>query len=347
MDFPKCIEGDYIETRDDNLFFDVKGLLHPNDRKICFLRFYPDSAGDRIKNDLKYKKIYDLEERYKFLKKKFPNYLFISKEIDLELQGVKLEEIKQIYTPRDYFKRLIKYGILTPLERNSLELCQLIINECGIKKESVGISGSCMIGLNKPDSDIDIIIYGTNTSLKLQNKLELLFKKSSQCRKYTIKEYKNHYNWRFGGSNIDFEDFLRSEKRKLHQGKFNGIDFFIRYIKSPNDWKGDFYDYKYKNYGRVRIKAKILDDSDSIFTPCSYKIEDIKILDQDIKKKKINSRDIKEVCSFRGRFCEQAKKGEKVLVEGKLEGVQFKNDEVFYRVLLTNQVQDKMIILNN
>ena len=44
----KGIEGDYIETK-DNLFFDVKGILHPKDRKICFIRFYPHSDGDRVK----------------------------------------------------------------------------------------------------------------------------------------------------------------------------------------------------------------------------------------------------------------------------------------------------------
>ena len=35
MDIPKGIEGDYIETKDNHLFFDVKGLHHPKDRKIC------------------------------------------------------------------------------------------------------------------------------------------------------------------------------------------------------------------------------------------------------------------------------------------------------------------------
>ena len=98
MDFPKGIEGDYIETKENHLFFDVKGLLHPDDRKICFLRFYPDPEGDRVKYDIKYKKVYDLKERYKILKEKFPEYLFFSKELDLELQGVKTNDIKHIYT---------------------------------------------------------------------------------------------------------------------------------------------------------------------------------------------------------------------------------------------------------
>jgi predicted nucleotidyltransferase len=345
MDFPKGIEGDYIETKEDNLFFDVKGLFHPNDRKICFLRFYPEVGGDRVRNEIKYKKIYDLEERYSLLKEKYPNYLFFSTELDLELQGVKNDEVKQIFTPREYFKKLTISESITPLESNSLEFCELIINEGGISKESIGISGSCMVGLNKEDSDIDIIIYGTRTSLELQKRLELIFNKSNKCRKYTLEELKDHYEWRFGGSEIDFEDFLRSEKRKLHQGKFNGIDFFIRYIKSPVDWKGTFYDYKYENYGRIKILAEILEDKDSLFTPCCYKIKTINIIEIKTKVSRFYAENVKEIASFRGRFCEHAKKGEKVLVEGKLEKVKYKNEPGYYRVLLTDQTKDKFIIL--
>ena len=68
MEYPKGIEGDYLETKNDNLIFDVKGLLHPKDRKICYIRFYPDPSGDRVREGIKYKKIYDLDERAQYLR---------------------------------------------------------------------------------------------------------------------------------------------------------------------------------------------------------------------------------------------------------------------------------------
>ncbi|GAH24744.1 unnamed protein product, partial [marine sediment metagenome] len=140
------------------------------------------------------------------------------------------------------------------------------------------------------------------------------------------------------------KDFLKSEKKKLHQGKFHGIDFFIRYIKSPKDWNGTYYDYKFKNLGRIKIKAKITDSTNSIFTPCSYKIEHLKVLESKIIPKNMNLKNLNEINSFRGRFCEQAIKGDKVLVEGKLEQIIFRNSKNYLRILLTDQVQDKMII---
>lgn len=342
MDYIKGIEGDYIESKNNNLIFDVKGIHHPKDRKICFIRFYPDPHGDREKKGQRYTKIYDLKERQAFLKKNYPKYLFFSEQLDLELQGVKNDDIKKIYTPRDHFKDLQEKGSTSKVEKYSRLLCELFIKQGNIPENSIGITGSSMVGLNKDKSDIDLIIYGTQISLEFQEKLAYIFKASNNCRMYDLEEYKSHYEWRVGGSNISFEDFVKSEKRKLHQGKFYGIDIFIRYIKSPEDWKGSFNDYKYTNHGRIKLEAKVVDSSNSVFTPCSYKIDAIKILNI---SKDINIKDIREVHSFRGRFCEHAREGETVTIEGKLEKVSFKNKKEYFRVLLGDQVKDRMILV--
>ena len=345
MDFIKGIEGDYIESKNDNLIFDVKGIHHPKERKICYVRFYPDPQGDREKEGQKFSKIYDLKERRAFLKQNYPKYLFFSEELDLELQGVKNEDIKKIYTPRDHFKDLQEKGCTSKVEEYSRSLCELFITEGNVPEGSIGVTGSSMVGLNKDESDIDLIIYGTQTSLEFQDELEKIFNVTNKCRMYNLEEYKSHYEWRVGGSNIPFDDFIKSEKRKLHQGKFHGIDFFIRYIKSPEDWRGSYYDYNYRNYGRVKLKAKVLNSKDSIFTPCTYEISAIEVIESDKFSKNVNVKKIRELNSFRARFCEQAREGETVLIEGKLEKVTFKKEMKYFRVLLSDQISDKMILL--
>ncbi len=344
MEIPIGIEGDYVETKEDHLFFDVKGLHHPNDRKICYLRFIPDVEGDRVRYGISYSKIYDLQQRYAIINEKYPQYSFFSKEMDMILQCVKNEDIKMIYSPRNYFKKVNAKQDLTEIENLSKELCRLFINQGNISEDQIGITGSPMIGLNTEKSDIDIILYGTQASVKFQEKLQNIVKKNKHIRNYNLDEYKKHYDWRVGGSGILFQDFLKTEQRKLHQGKYQGIDFFIRYIKSPKDWEGDYYDYQYKNMGRISLKAEIVDSTYSIFTPCSYKIKCSKVLVSDINiKNQMNK--ITQINSYRGRFCEQAKDGEKVLVEGKIEKVNYKDSE-FYRILLTDQTLDKMIIID-
>jgi predicted nucleotidyltransferase len=349
MKFPEGIEGDYLETKKDALIFDIKGLRHPKDRKISFIRFFPHKNGDRVRDDIKYKKIYDLEDRYDFLKDKYPQFLFFSKRYDIELQGVSLDEIKKIYTPRDHLKKLKSGKNLKNISDDlSVKLCDIFINEGNLKQENIGITGSSMVNLSKNDSDIDIVIYGTEVSKEFQETIKNIFNsKSNEVRKYNIDELKEHYYFRAGGSGISFEDFVKSEKHKLHQGKFNNIDFFIRYIKNPNDWKGTYYDYQYKNLGRIKLLARILDAQDSIFTPCSYKIKVSKILNSNSNDFEIGKGKISEINSYRGRFCEQAKKNDKIFVEGKLERVKFKDSEIYYRILLGNQKKDKMIKANH
>jgi len=351
MDSPKAIEGNYIQTKDDGLFFDVKGLTHPKDRTICFIRFYPDPKGERQRKGIRYSKIYDIKKRYSFLEKHYPKYLFFSEQIDMQLQGVMNSDIKKIYNPRNYFKELQNKSNINGIEKDSYDLCKLFIESSNFSSDSIGITGSQMIGLQKPDSDIDLIVYGTKQSQEFQTYLPAILEAPNECRHYTFEEYKSHYKFRAGESGISFNDFMKSESRKLHQGVFKGIEFFIRYIKSPEDWAGRYYDCKYENFGRIWLKAEITDAKNALFTPATYKINSLRLIDftptkNDINADNIDLDSIREVISFRGRFCEHAKKGEIVMLEGKLEKVINQKKGIYYRILLGNRKIDKMILIS-
>jgi predicted nucleotidyltransferase len=90
--------------------------------------------------------------------------------------------------------------------------------------------------------------------------------------------------------------------------------------------------------GYAKIKARVIYDSQMIFTPCHYKIDDLKIVEGS------TTEPIQEIVSFRGRFCEQARNGETVMAQGKLEKVQRKGAQEYYRLLLGNKVSDYMIL---
>ncbi|MGC9345680.1 MAG: hypothetical protein ACP5ER_02660, partial [Candidatus Bathyarchaeales archaeon] len=83
----------------------------------------------------------------------------------------------------------------------------------------------------------------------------------------------------------------------------------------------------------------VVDDSESIFTPCVYKISDVRVLEG----KKLEP--IKEIASFRGRFCEQARIGEVVIAQGKVERViDDRQNREYFRLLLGNKPSDYMIL---
>jgi len=71
------IEGFFIKSVDD-LIFDVKGLSHPQDRIISFVRYVPAKFYENTQKSFTkgYSKLYDLLERYAFLHQNFPQYIY-------------------------------------------------------------------------------------------------------------------------------------------------------------------------------------------------------------------------------------------------------------------------------
>jgi predicted nucleotidyltransferase len=139
---------------------------------------------------------------------------------------------------------------------------------------------------------------------------------------------------------MSFEDFAKVESRKAFQGKFNGTDYFIRFVKDWNQTNEQYGDICYKNRGYTKITATITDDSETLFTPCTYRIENVKVAAGP------RLQPIQEIVSFRGRFCEQAKKGEAIVAQGKIELVTDKRKErEHYRIILGNKPSDYMALL--
>ena len=74
-------EGELIENK-DGIIFDVKGLIHPTNKIIAFPRFIPTTKGNRTRKKLSYNKIYNLKERFEFLKEKFPELIIYDSIFD-------------------------------------------------------------------------------------------------------------------------------------------------------------------------------------------------------------------------------------------------------------------------
>src|SRR3972149_10968435 len=114
---------------------------------------------------------------------------------------------------------------------------------------------------------------------------------------------------------MTFEDFAEVESRKAFQGKFRETDYFIRFVKDWGQVKEKYGDVCYKNSGYAKITATVADDSEALFTPCTYRIENCKVIDG------LEGEPILEIVSFPGRFFAQTMGNERVVAEGKVEPV--------------------------
>jgi len=334
----KAREGDLVETI-DNIIFDVKGLVHPPKRVVAFIRYVPDPNGNRERDGKRYSKYYELSKRYELLKLKYPQYLVNDPIFNTLLCEVPVEDIRQHYNPAKGLQELRKRKSLDEAETSALQFMEILKEYSGVQWSKLGISGSILVKLHEPSSDMDIVVYGSETGYKLQETMKNIFEnKNSPIKAYDLEGLQELFDFRSKDTNVSFEDFVRTDSRKISHGKFMRKHFFIRFVKDLNEVSEQYGSIIYKPEGSIRIKATVADSSEALFTPCSYKLAKVQVLDGP----KIEH--IEEIVSFRGRFCEQARNGEAVIAEGKLERVQQEGKDDHFRLLLGSKPADHMIL---
>jgi predicted nucleotidyltransferase len=334
----KAREGDFVEAFDGNIF-DVKGLVHPPDKIVAFIRYTPNSKGERKRGKVAYQKVYPLHERYDLLREKFPQYLVNDKVFGELLCEVPVESIRLHYQPIAYLKRLRRRRKKDELEDAALRFSELLKNTADISWDSLGVSGSLLVGLHRASSDIDIVVYGSKNCYRVYEALKrLIAEEKSPVKSYSRSELRDLFGFRSKDTSMNFEDFVRTESRKVLQGKFVGHDYFVRCVKDWREVKERYSSVLYRSAGYATIRAMVTDDLQMIFTPCHYEIDDVEV----VKGPKVKT--IREIVSFRGRFCEQARKGEFVKAQGKIEKMQERGKKMFHRLLLGNNISDYMTI---
>ena len=165
----------------------------------------------------------------------------------------------------------------------------------------------------------------------------MLRENTGLIRAYDHYGLKNLYSFRVKDTPMSFQDFCFHASRKSSQGMFRGRDFSLRYVKDWNEVKETYGDSRYTSFGQITIQATVIDDSEAIFTPCRYIVENV----ESLERKKIPT--ITEVTSFRGRFSQHVKKGEVMIAHGKLEKVTTRKG-AYYQLVVGGSAQDYITI---
>jgi len=330
-------EGDFVETR-DGLIFDVKGLVHPPGRVIAYVRYVPDAAGERERLGRRYRKLYSLPERESYLAEHHPSYLFHDPVFNERLQGPPIQEVTVHYDPRVKLRGLLNMGAFDPIHRASLDLVARLKDAASLSYRNLGISGSVLVDLYGPASDVDIIVYGGNAAEAAYHALKEQVKPGGLLQPYDKENLRRLYEFRSKDTAVAFEDFQRTERRKVMQGKFQGRDYFLRFVKHWGEVNEEYGDRRFQPLGSARIKARVLDASEAILTPCVYGVSTLEVLQgaPDLQ--------VSEIASYRGRFCEQAWEGETVVAQGKAERVIPRRGQEYARLLLGGSREHYMIL---
>jgi predicted nucleotidyltransferase len=336
-DTREVFEGFAAETI-EGLIFTVKGLVHPPDRLVAYLRYLPDSHGDRERGITRYRRVYRFEEQETILQAQYPSYLSHDPAFGTRLQGVPWPRVRQVYDPRRRLGTIRQRGPADPVEEHALELADLFQETAGVPAGSLGVTGSVLVGLHRGDSDIDLVVYGEAASRAVHQALRrLLDTPSGPVRRPNAEELEALHAAHRPDTPLSLADFSRLQNRKVNEGRFRGRECFFRFVKQPAEVDQRYGDPRFEPLAPTTIQARVTNERDGIFTPCRYAVEAVTFLEG------TPVADLREIVSFRGRFSEQVQAGEWAVARGSLERVIPRSGPAHHRLVVGGQAGDYLM----
>lgn len=270
---------DFLETR-DGWIFAVADYIHPDGIR-SMLRYIPDPAGERETGGRRYRKM-DFDEAFAFLRRERPEYV-------RDVHVVPVQDIKKIVEPSSEIQSAAKRD-----PRIGRIVC--VLEDGGVPIEKMGITGSILMGLNGPSSDIDFVVYGDAwwrardvlTDAKADGRIDDLDKPMWR-RIYSKRK-----------PDIPFEEFVLHESRKGNRGMIDGTYFDLLFTR---DWEQIEPRLAGIPAGRRLIVGRVSEARYSFDAPAIYRLD----------------HEVGEILCYSHTYAGQALPGETVEAAGILE----------------------------
>jgi len=328
-------DRDFIQTS-EGFFFCVVGPLHPPKRVISYIKYIPSESGVWGSGEKKFSRLLqkytipNLLETFNYLERNYPHYLFHSPVDNIAITAVPHHYISEHFKPEQKLAQLMQASQLDSLQEKLVKFTRFLEETSGVPKESFGVTGSLLIDIHQPAfSDLDVTVYGLNDSWALH---KALTEKRSSGLPMKRLEGKALEEWCI--KKAEQYPLSPAEASKIYQRRWN-LGFFedrwvsIHPVKLESEVTEEYGQKSYVPYGQVTIQAVVNDNTDSLFLPATYQIEDVKLLaGQQLG-------DVTEVVSYESLYDSLAENGETIQARGKLERVSEKGTRLeHYRVLV-------------
>ena len=270
---------DFIETREHWVFsvvdyYDAEGVR-------CLLRYIPAPDGERERDGIQFKKM-GFDEAYAFIREHKPEYIN-------GVMVVPKKDVVKHYQPHE--------GLMRILDKDP-RVRQMVDALANIDINSIGITGSKLVGLGADSSDNDFVVYG-NAWYQARDELQ---KAIAAGRIDGIDEAAWEKIYKKRKPELTFEEFYLHEKRKGNRCLLDGALTDLLFVRSW-DQIGKRVPIG-KDLGVCTITAKVTDATFAFDSPAIYEVD---------------HPEIKRVLSFTHTYAGQALAGETIEARGKLE----------------------------
>ncbi len=332
-------DRDFLRTTEDFLFC-VVGYAHPRDRVISYLKYVPSgegkwgSGGERYARTMPNYTIPSLLSNIKMLREKYPRYVFRSRVFSIEMSAVPHSNIAECYFPEVKLQALLDADKLDSLQEEVVELVSFLSRETGVSKDCFGVTGSILTDIHNPRfSDIDLTVYGKANAWKVKEALKEIGDDEDEEGKDALlrrpsreEQFKTWERW------VRDYPFTLSEAEALYKRRWNYLRFrermfSIHAIRKEDEIAEKYGEKRYFPRGIVEGNAKIVGVEESLFLPCTYKVEDFKTETEWVGK-------VGEIVSYDGIYAGMFEQGENISVRGKLELVTDKRGNSHMRILV-------------
>ena len=221
-----------------------------------------------------YRRLYHFDEQEQHIRSTYPQYLAYDPVFQTTLQSVPESMVQKIYDPRQRFRELEQACTRAEIEEDAVAFLSLLQNKAQVPSSALGITGSLLTGLFTEKSDLDVVVFGTENCRSVYRALLRMLDERScpDLSRLDSAGMQELFEQRVADTRMDYEEFVKLEKRKANQGRFRQRAYFVRFVRSAHEAGHAYGSLRYAPIGRAVITASIADDQDAIFTPCRYPI---------------------------------------------------------------------------